>query len=388
MSESFQNQFMGDPEFEEDDSIDWGKYLSLIIKNWKRIILISIIFGIVGVGVALMQKKKYQVNITLAPEIQTSSRTGGSLGSLASMLGMNMNLAASSSDAFNIMVFPEIIGSTPFLTQLFEVELTPMPQLPKDASEARNVLNGPLPTVKLYDHLTGRDKEKSWLSKTMHSLLGIPYRDDPNYLETHVNLLTSEQNRVVNFMRSAMVSAAVDKKTAMTTISVRLDDPLMCMQLADTVCQRLRNFVFAYRTEKERKNFDYYDALCDSTLKKMTDAQAAYAASMDNNHSVIMQSVAVRRERLQQEVSMSSQIYQQMVQQRELSRARLQELKPVFAVVEPATFPFKPVNSRRKTVMLFGIFGFFAASIWYLFAKGFCEKCSSKLKELTASKEE
>lgn len=378
MSELNQNQNvqMSDPE---EESIDWAKYIGLFLQNWKKIIIISCIFGVVGIVAALMQKRVYNVSVTLAPEVQNPSRSGGSLSSLASMFGVNMNGANASADALNITIFPEIVSSTPFLTQLFEVELSPKPELPKDPIEARKVMQGPKPTVKLYDHLTGRDKEKGWLAQLMENIFGT--EEDPDYMKANVSILTMEQDKVVERLRK-LISADVDKKTAMTTISVSLDDPMMCSQLADTVCRRLREYVFTYRTEKEQQNFDYYEALCDSTYKKMTEAQAAYAAAVDNNHNVILQTVAVRRERLQQEASIASQVYQQMVQQREISRARLQEMKPVFAVVEPGTYPQKPANSRKKTVLMFGFFGFFLASAWFLLGKEYYDQYLPLVKEM------
>lgn len=375
-----QNFQVSDPE---EEPIDWAKYIGLFLQNWKKIIIISCIFGAIGIVAALIQKRVYSVSVTLAPEIQNSSRSGGSLGSLASMFGINMSGGANSADALNITVFPEIVSSTPFLTQLFEVELSPKPELPEDPIEARKIMQGPLPTVKLYDHITGRDKEKSWFSQLIQDLFGK--EEDPDYMKTNVSILTSEQNKVVENLRK-LIAADVDKKTAMTTISVSLDDPLMCSQLADTVCRRLREYVFKYRTEKEQENFDYYEALCDSTYKKMTEAQAAYAASMDNNHNVILQTVAVRRERLQQEASLASQVYQQMVQQREISRARLQEMKPVFAVVEPSTYPQKPTNSRKKTVLMFGFFGFFLATAWYVLGKEYYDQYLPMVKEMIKKK--
>lgn len=371
-----QNLQIQDPE---EESIDWAKYIGLFLQNWKKIIIISCIFGAVGIVAALMQKRVYNVSVTLAPEVQNPSRSGGSLGNLASMFGVNMNGGANSADALNITIFPEIVSSTPFLTQLFEVELSPKPELPKDPIEARKVMQGPLPTVKLYDHLTGRDKEKGWFTLLMESI--FDKQEDPDYMKANVSVLTKEQDRVVTALRK-LISADVDKKTAMTTISVSLDDPMMCSQLADTVCRRLREYVFTYRTEKEQQNFDYYESLCDSTYQKMTEAQAAYAASVDNNHNVIMQSVAVRRERLQQEASLASLVYQQMVQQREISRARLQEMKPVFAVVEPGTYPQKPANSRKKTVLMFGFFGFFLATAWFLIGKEYYDQYLPMAKDM------
>lgn len=346
MNENYQNP---NPMMEEEESIDWAKYISAALKYRKKIAIITICFAVLSVIVALCQKRVYSVSVILAPEVQSNSRSSSSLGGLASMLGVNLSsMGGISPDALNITIFPEIASSTPFLTNLFEVELSPKPELPKDDPiAAREIMNGPLPTVRLYDHLTGRDKEKSFLRKMKESIFGEK-PEDPNYIQVNGSVLTKEQSNVLKAMRR-MISVDVDKKTAMATISVSLDDPLMCSQLADTICDRLTKFVYNYRTEKERKNLDFYIALCDSAQKVMVAAQAAYAECVDNNQSVTWRKISVRSQRLEQEANIASQVYQQMVTQREASRAQLQQMKPVFAVVEPATMPQQPRD--RKSVV-------------------------------------
>lgn len=370
--------------FEEEESIDWQKYISAGLKYWRQIVKVTVVFAVLSVVVALCQKRKYVVSVTLAPEVQNPQKSG-SLGSIASMFGVNLSSGMASSDALNITIFPEIVGSTPFLTQLFDVQLSPMPKLPDDPLEAKLILSQPLPTVAYYDHMTGRDKEPGFFKKIITSIFGED-EEDPDYMKVNVSMLNKEQDDVLTAMRKS-ISANVDKKTAMTTIVVSMDDPLMCAQLADTVCQRLREYVFEYRTEKERNNFEYYQNLCDSTYRKMVDAQAALAEVVDNDHSVVLQRVSVRRQRLEQEASLASQVYQQMVQQREMSRAQLQEMKPVFAVVEPATLPQKPANSRRKTCMTITFLGFILACAWFAVGKDWIAENLPAFKEKIKSTE-
>ena len=374
MSENYQNN----QQFEEETPIDWAKYIARLLQNWKKIFVITFIAGVLGIIVALLQTRVYQVNVTLAPESNGASKSS-SLSSLAGMFGVNLGSGASSPDAMNITLFPDIAASTPFLTSLFEVEVSEMPKLPKDDPiEARKIMEGPLPKIKLYDYLTERYKEKSWLANLKIAIFGEP-EEDPEYLKVKNSRLTYEQFQVVNMLKK-IISVNIDKKTAFTTVSLTMKDPYICAQVADTVCRRLREFVFNYRTEKERINFEYYEAMCDSTYKTMVDAQAAYAASLDNNQSVILQRVSIRSRRLEQEANVASQVYQQMVQQREMSRAQLQEMKPVFAVVEPATVPNLPKNSRAKTCILITFFGCFLACAWFVIGKEYYDEYIKDIK--------
>ena len=373
------------PQYDEyedydDDPIDWAKYIKAAIKNWRKIAIVTSCFAVLSVVIALSQKRQYEVTVTLAPEVQGTTRTSSSLGSIASMFGVNLGSVSSSPDALNITMFPSIAKSTPFLTQLFDVELTPMPELPKNKVEARRVLEGPLPTVKLFDFITRRNVEKGFVAKLKESIFGEPI-EDPDYLKYDLSRLTREQSKVLLVLQR-MISVSVDKKTAVTTVSVSMTDPLMCAQLADTVCRRLREYVYEYRTQKERANFEYYSSLCDSTYQKMVEAQAAYAESMDNNRSVILQKVSVRSQRLEQEANIASQVYQQMVQQREMSRAQLQRIKPVFAVIEPATLPQLPANSKKKTCIIITFLGFILSFVWFVIVDPWVKDNLGEIKEL------
>lgn len=376
------NQNYCNPLIEDEEPIDWAKYLTAFFQNWRKIAVVTIVFAVLGVIIALCQERKYSVSVTLAPESSNSSG-GGSLGGLASMLGVNMSSGARGADALNVSIFPEIASSTPFVTSLFTVELNKMPKLPKDnPAEARRIMNGPLKSVVLFDYLSGRDKTDDSGSGFWSSLFGRndkKVEEDAGYLVVDNSKLTKEQFEILTKLQK-MISVSVDKKTGITIVSVEMNDPLMCAQLADTVCQRLQDFIYTYRTEKERQTFEYYEAMCDSTYKTMVETQAAYASSVDNNQNVILQKVSIRSQRLEQEAAVASQVYQQMVQQRELSRAHLQEVKPVFAVVEPSSLPQLPVNSRKNTCISVTLAGFLLACLWFVIGKEYCGLIMSEIK--------
>ena len=160
-----------------------------------------------------------------------------------------------------------------------------------------------------------------------------------------------------------------------------MDDRLMAKQLADTVCTRLQAYITAYRTKKATADYEYYVMLADEAHAELVKAQAAYARSVDYDRSVILQSATAQKDRLRDEVTLANQIYSQMAQQRELARAKIQEEKPVYAVVQPAVLPQSAVNSRVKRVIIWGFLGGFLALIWYGFGAESIRKVRSGVKE-------
>ena len=355
---------------EEGGEIDFGELLRKLIAKWKIIAAVTCVFGIIGIIAALSMQRKWSVTMTLAPEVAGRNTT---ISSVSSLLGLGDISLGSNSDAMRVTVFPEICKSTPFLARLFDVEVTPY-RSPESIAEGAKAV----PTT-VFKHLIGEDnikvkhKEKYFEQKAEYD----NYYDDS--VVDFANL-TPNQAGVVKALRSC-ISASVDNKTGITTINVVMDDRRMVTQLADTVCSLLQEYVTEYRTKKARADYEYYSLLADEAKERLVKAQGAYAAAVDFNRSVILQSVNSERERLQSEMNVAQQLYSQMSQQREMAKAKIQEVKPAYAVIQPATMPQHPMNSRKKTVLMWGFAGFFLACAGVLFIPELKKMLSPAKKE-------
>lgn len=344
------------PVQEEEMEFDIGKMVRSLLSKWKLIALVTFIFGVIGIVAALTMERKWGVTMTLAPEVSGRS---SALSSFTNMFGLgDLGLGGGGSDAMRITVFPEICKSTPFLAQLLNVEVSRYAS-PKEIADGAKVT----PTT-VFKHLKKEDqpkhKKKYYEAKAEYEQY---YNDDV----LDISRLTPNQSAAIKFLRNN-ISAAVDNKTGITTINVVFDDRRMVAQLADTVCNLLQQYVSDYRTKKAVADYNYYTELAEEAKSTLMKAQSAYAAAVDYNRSVILQSINSEKERLQNEVMVAQQIYSQMAQQREMAKAKIQESKPAYAVIQPATEPQLPMNSRKKVVLLWGFAGFFLICAWVVLA--------------------
>lgn len=369
MNEQYQDPYL-ENNSQEESEIDWAELVGKLLQHKKFIILSTILFFIIGCGFALMQKRKWVVNVTMAPEVQVSTRSTG-LNGIASMLGIGNAALGNSTDAVNITLFPEICSSTPFLASLFNVPVTPYVPKKKIKEGAQ------VKTITLYDFITGKYKPKSAFKLWMESWLGAKEEEEQ---ELDLACLNREQAIVVNAL-SRSISANVDKKSGVTTLTVTMSDPKIATQVADTVCRKLQQYVSEYRTQKAEADYDYFKNLSLEAKERMVQAQAAYAARVDYDRSVILQSVNSEKERLQQEASLAQQLYSQMKQQEEMAKAKVQEMKPVFAVVQPATQPQRPANSRKIVALGWAFFGFILSAGWKVYLKDFIANFKEKMHD-------
>lgn len=374
MNKNYQDPFL---EEEEDDDneigIDWSALVKKFLQHRRYIMGVTFVFGILGCVVALTSKRTYTVQVMLAPEVTGTSRAGTSLKSLTSLLGVGNLSFNTSNDALNITLFPEICGSTPFLSQLFNVTVTP--KTPIEDEETDTLVY----KLTLYDYLSGRYKAKSALQKWKENIFTDSVKE-PEADTICNSYFTKKQAAVLKALQKTIL-ADVDSKTGVTSITVKMTDPKIAQMLADTVCERLQQYVVEYRIKKTYQDYVYYKKLTEEAEQTMIKAQAEYAASVDYDRSVILQSVNSEKQRLQQEAQLAQEIYSQMKQQEVMAEAKIQEAKPVFAVLQPAVEPLKPSNSRKKVVLAFMFVGFCLSSAWKMIIKENIQKLRALAKE-------
>ena len=370
MSENQQIKEEGPQQDPEELEIDLMEYVRKLWSVRKLLLKAAVVGSVVGLIIALSLPREYTVGVTLSPE-SGKNASGGGLSGMASMLGLGGMSMGGDADALNITLFPEIVASTPFLLELLDTHVT--------------TLDGKVDTT----FMAYLDEQKSPWWGTLLALPGMAiggvkslFSDkEDEALENTVNPfhLTEKQASKVESLRKAIM-ADVDKKTGVTSVSVTLQDPLVTATITDTVVAKLQQYITAYRVSKAQQDCNYLEQLYKDRQKEYYEAQQSYANYMDANKSVILQSVLTERERLQNEMSLAYQVYSQVATQLQVARAKVQEAKPVFAVVEPSTVPLQPSGTSKKVVMLGFIFlAVVGTSAWILFGRDFWVKFKSEL---------
>ena len=80
-------------------------------------------------------------------------------------------------------------------------------------------------------------------------------------------------------------------------------------------------------------------------------------------------------------MNLAYQVYSQVAQQLQVARAKIQEEKPVFAVVEPATVPLQPSGTSRKVILVGIVFlAVCGTSIWKLLGQSYWNNIRLNLK--------
>ena len=350
---------------DEEIEIDLMDLLRKVIGIRKKIYKAAGIGLIIGVIVAISIPKQYTVEVTLSPEMG-NNKEGGLSGLAASFLGSGVTMG-DGTDALNASLSADIVSSTPFLLELSAMDIP--------------VTKNEVMTLNTY-----LDEETSpWWSY----VIGFP-----GMVIGGVKSLFTEEDEIVSFNKTGqgaielskkeskkiatlkkMITASVDKKTSMTSVTATFQDPKVAAVVADSVVKKLQEYIIDYRTFKAKEDCIYLEKLFKERQQEYYAAQKKYANYLDSHDNLILQSVRAEQERLQNDMSLAYQVYSQVASQLQIARAKVQEEKPVFAVLEPAVVPLFPSGTSRKIYVLAFIFLSVCIVIfWNLFGKDFLNK--------------
>lgn len=364
-NKNYQNPEVQEPENDELE-IDWMDILRRIYAIRKTLYKAAGIGVVLGIIIALSIPKQYTVTVTLSPEMGGDKSSGGLASLASSFLGGG---ASSSNDALNVTLAPDIVASTPFVLDLFDTHV--------------QTLDGELDTT-LVAYLEeqrmpwwGYIKAVPGMAIGAIKSLFIEEADTASVLNPFQ--LNEEEYQKVENLRT-VIAASVDKKTAMTTVTVTLQDPKVTAIVADSVVAKLQQYIIDYRIKKAKEDCAYLEELYHERQQEYYDAQSKYAHYFDTNRNIAFQSVRAEQERLQNDMSLAYQVYSQVAQQLQVARAKIQEEKPVFAVVEPATIPLYPSNTSRKVIVIGILFLTICGTIaWKIFGINYWQKIKEKL---------
>jgi len=138
--------------------------------------------------------------------------------------------------------------------------------------------------------------------------------------------------------------------------------------MTDTVIVKIKEHITRYRISKAEADCKYWEQLHHTRQEEYHAKQHAYANYVDANKNIILQSVRIEQVRLQNEMNLAYQVYSNVATQLQMARAKVQESKPVFAIVEPASVPLTSSGRGRKTIFLGVIFlSIIGTAVWVLF---------------------
>ena len=323
-------------EDRKENILDLTEIVPMLLKKWKvyaaciaGVIIFSLIF-------VFTVPRYYSCQVMLAPE-----SGGGGMNSILNSFGFGE--AQSTNDAISPNLYPDLMKSKDFVVSMFPVEIT--------------TLDGSVKTD-YYNYLLKHNKY-SWYMKLYGKLKKMM---KPKKAETNISgtkgktyspsFLLTEKQFIIAGIISNKIQYGYDKKTGVITVTVNDFDPLVCALIADTVSNRLQDFIMDYRTKKARNDLAYAQRIYTQTRDEYEVSNSRYVAAVDANWDIINETAKAQLEALGNDKTMKYQTFAAAAQKLESAKAKLQEATPVTTILQGASVPQKPAGPKRLLITL------------------------------------
>lgn len=320
----------------ESDVIDLKKNIQLLWANRKQFFKMWGIIFILTYGLLLFVPRYYITTTRIAPELGSAMEVG-SLGDLASSIGLNLG-DAGHSDAISPLLYPDLMDDNGFVSKLFDIHVTSVDKQIETS---------------YHDYLAKYQKQVFWEKWMAKFKSFFPKKEDVNgalegYDPYHIS---KKEDGLMKLVRS-YISFQFDKKTFVVTIKVKAQDPLVCRQVADATRVKLQDFITEYRTNKARFDLDYYQRLTDEAKSEYEKACMNYSNYADSHLNMTMSSYSKQLDNLQNEMDQKYTSYTAVIAQRDAAKARVQENTPAFTTLQGASVPVKAAGPKRMFIVI------------------------------------
>lgn len=343
-----------------DNDNDLVEILNILWRERRIIIIVTTISALIGLVLAFTSPKEYQVTARLMPEYTAESQGGASsllrqFGGLAGLAGSSYN---SNSNAMRVELYPEIVRTLPFQKQLMEHPF-------------RFSMGDSL--VTLYEYFV--DKQQPGLvSRVLKWTISLPGRTfalfSPEgerirhviHVSDGVVHLSSSQ-LIVAYTLQKRVAASLDVKSGIVTISVYLPDPVLAANVGQFVIEQLTDYLVQYRTEKYQRDLAFTNERLEEVRKRYENAGYAFSAFRESAQGTPTSRARQGEQFLQSEYELAFAVYNNLTQQLEQQKLKLQEETPMFKILQPIYLPERPASPRKLIILVIGtMVGFFLSS--------------------------
>jgi uncharacterized protein involved in exopolysaccharide biosynthesis len=328
---------------------EWIAYLKT---QWKLIIGIAALGGIIGFVYASFQKPSYLATTTFVLE---EDKGGGGLGGamgLASSFGFD--LGGGSGGLFTSSNIIELMKSRLVVEKTL---LNPVQVAGKKIS--------------LADYYIQINKLKeSWSKKPNLTNISFPVNDDRTRFSLEQDSIL--QSISAGLRKNNLMISQKDKKVSIISLTVKTESELFSKLFCEQLLKETSDFYIETKSKKSRLNVDILQRQADSIRAELNGAITGVAAASDNVYNLnpafnVKRTPSTRR---QVDVQANTAILTQLVAQLELSKVSLRKETPLVQLIDRPILPLeKEKVGRLKSLLLGGFLGGFLTVLYLVFGQ-------------------
>jgi uncharacterized protein involved in exopolysaccharide biosynthesis len=327
---------------------EWISYLKT---QWKLIIGIAALGGIIGFVYASFQKPNYLATTTFVLEEDKGGGMGGAMG-LASSFGFD--LGGGGGGLFTSSNIIELMKSR------LVVEKTLLNPVQVGGKE-----------ISLADYyIQINELKEDWSKKPALANISFPINADRTKFSLEQDSIL--QTISAGLTKNNLVIAQKDKKVSIISLTVKTESELFSKLFCEQLLKETSDFYIETKSKKSRLNVDILQHQADSIRAELNSAITGVATASDNVYNLnpalnVKRTPSTRR---QVDVQANTAILTQLVAQLELSKVSLRKETPLVQLIDRPILPLeKDKVGRLKSLVLGGFLAGFLTVLYLVFGQ-------------------
>lgn len=348
-------QFFEKYNKQPDNQADLVELIQRMWINKVLIIIVTSVFVVLGLLVALFSPKEYTSACDVVPQASDSSALSR-MGSLAALAGINLD-QMQNVKTLSPLVYKNIMESTTFRKELM--------QTPLNFKEIDH-------PVSFYEYYTNKEYNKPSIGEyIIKYTVGLPFvilkairgeQPSPDYgalnnsEKPSIETVTKEEYECLKALDDC-ITLRLDDKKGYVTITANMPEAIPAAQMAQATLELLQKYITEFKIEKVQSNLDFVQERYNEAKSNFEDIQSRRAKFRDANMNTTRYSAHAELEKLDAEYSLALNLYKELSTQLEQTKISVKETMPVLTVITPVTVPFK--KSKPKRVVILFAYTFF-----------------------------
>jgi uncharacterized protein involved in exopolysaccharide biosynthesis len=330
---------------------EWIAYLKT---QWKLIVGITALGGIIGFAYASFVKPNYLATTTFVLEEDKGGGTGGLGGALGLASSFGLDLGGGGGGLFSSNNIIELMKSR------FVVEKTLLNTV--------QVAGREISLVDYYIQILHLKEE--WAKEPKLANISFPVNTD----RTKFSLQQDSILEIISteLKENNLTIIQKDKKVTIISLTVKTENELFSKLFCEQLLKETSDFYIETKSKKSRLNVDILQRQTDSIRAELNSAITGVAAAADNvynlNPAFNIKSSPSRKKQV--DVQANTSILTQLVAQLELSKVSLRKETPLVQLIDRPILPLEQDKiSKLKSLTLVSFLAGLLTVLYLVFAQ-------------------
>lgn len=345
---------MNDPRYIDEERISFREVIEKVkgliyylFLHWKKIVLGSLIIAGLRITYEVLRDPIYTAETTFIIEVGEGDMS--QLGSLASVVGINLNSISDDSQLFDTDHIVELYKSYKMLKLAF------LSRLDGEYSERL---------------ITRYAKEKKILKRWHRDADLENFSFEISVADMGVKHDSLLMEVIDDFKKEQLIIAKPNRKLMILSVKVEDDDALFAESFNSVLVKIVNQFYESTSTKKTGENLRILKSQADSTriiLDHSLD-QLAKISELQPNPNPLYYTNQVPFQKLQIDIEASASVYEEIVKNLEMAKITHRNKKPLIQIIDEPVRPLSIDKDRPlKMIAISGLIGGLFMLLFFIF---------------------